>query len=429
MNGSPFYKYLRHPRLKVSSFIRLFISFFSLKISLADSKMGDQPDLSEKEIDAENTPEDPTLTAKEECGNHKNAEEDQQKTTGADSSSEEWQHLDNTVPDEAFPSLGCPVNKDQEDTIPDDSQKGLVEESTNTDNTPTCSDTTKEGSQLGDDEVETHVDESGPPVTSLSCESKDVDQSNSTSNHEKLDKEVNLSDGNEKGTNAEGEDSETHESESNNVDDNQVDGPSDNQAHKIDENIGNTINGDQVDEEVAEETNDNGIHHISEGESSDTQNDGSNGEEDNSQRDDDDEDTKSVSSTDSNYFSKTWRYLPEDEDIAEGNEMDLKFDDQAIEDLEANVNDMDDESPSRLEWLRQKRLLAGLQLSKNERRLERLIDRVMCLIGQENIKAQFLALKARIEADKARGEDFKNAHHDIMITGSIGTGQLISGIA
>ncbi|GLB05448.1 hypothetical protein AtubIFM57258_000734 [Aspergillus tubingensis] len=387
--------------------------------------MGEQPGLTEKEIDAENTIEEPTPTAKEECGNQKNAEEDQQKTTGADSSSEEWQHLDNTIPDEASSSLGCPVNKDLEGTIPDDSQKGLMEESTITDNKPTCSDTTKEGSQLGDDEViETHVDESGPTVTSLSCEGKDVNQSNSTSNHEKLDKEVNLSDGNEKGTNAEGEDSETHEPEYNNVDDNQVDGPSDNQVHKIDENIGNTINGDQVDEEVAEEMNDNGMQHNSE-ESSNTQTDRNNGEEDNSQCDEDDEDTKSVSSTDSDCFLKTWTFLPEDEDIAEGNEMDLKFDDQAIEDLEANVNDMDDESPSRLEWLRQKRLLAGLQLSKNEQRLERLMDRVMCLIGQENIKAQFLALKARIEADKARGEDFKNAHHDIMITGSIGTGKTI----
>lgn len=384
--------------------------------------MGEQPGLTEKEIDAENTIEEPTPTAKEECGDQKNAEEDQQKTTGADSSSEEWQHLDNTVPDEASSSLGCPVNKDLEDTIPDDSQKGLVEESTNTVNTPTCSDTTKEGSQLGDDEaIETHVDEGEPPATISSSENKDVDQGNSSPNRERLDEEVNLLDSKEKWTNAEGEDSETHESENNNVDDNQ--------AHKIDENIGNTINGDQVNEEIAEETNDNGIHHNSEGESSDTQNDGYNGEEDNSQRDDDDEDTKSASSTDSNYFFKTWRYLPEDEDIAEGNEMDLKFDDQAIEDLEANVNDMDDESPSRLEWLRQKRLLAGLQLSKNEQRLERLMDRVMCLIGQENIKAQFLALKARIEADKARGEDFKNAHHDIMITGSIGTGQFISGIA
>ena len=386
--------------------------------------MGEQPGPSEKEIVAENTIEDSTPTTKEECGNQQNAEEDQQKTTGADSSSEEWQHLDNTVPDEASSSLGCPVNKDLEGTIPDDSQNGLVEESTNTDNTPTCSDTTKEGSQLGDDEViETHVDESGPTVTSLSCESKYVDQSNSTSNPEKLDNEVNLSDGNEKRTNPEGEDSKTHEPEYNNVDDNQVDGPSDNQVHKIDENIGNTINGDQVDEEITEETNDNGIHHNSEEESSATQNDKNNGEEDNSQCDEDDEDTKSVSSTDSNYFFKTWKYLPEDEDIAEGNEMDLKFDDQAIEDLEANVYDMDDDSPSRLEWLRQKRLSARPQPSKNEKMLERLMDRVMCLIGQESVKAQFLAIKARIEAGKSRGEDFKKVHYGIIITGNIGTGQ------
>ncbi|PYH69896.1 uncharacterized protein BO88DRAFT_481225 [Aspergillus vadensis CBS 113365] len=375
--------------------------------------MGEQPGLSEKEIDAENTIKDSTVTTMKKCGNQQNAEGDQQKTTGADSSSDEWQHLDNTVPDEAFSSLGCPVNKDLEDTVPDDSPKSLVEGNTTTGNTPTCGDTetkktgdtTKEGSQLGDDEAFFfHVDEGEPPATSFSSENKDVDKGNSSPNHEGLDEEVNLLDSEEKWTNAE-EDSETHEPENNNVDDN------------------------QVDEEIAEETNDNGFQHNSEEESSDIQNNGNNGEEDNSQCDEDDEDTKSVSSTDSNYFLKTWRYLPEDEDIAAGNEMDLKFDDQAIEDLEANVDDMDDESPSRLEWLRQKRLLAGLQLSKNEQRLERLMDRVMCLIGQENVKAQFLALKARIEADKSRGEDFKNAHHDIIITGSIGAGQCISGIA
>ncbi|KAI3030392.1 O-methyltransferase family protein [Aspergillus niger] len=384
--------------------------------------MGEQPGLSDEDIDVNTIIEEPTPTTKEECDSQQNDEEDQPKSTGADFNSDEWQHLDNTVVDEASSS-------DLEGTVPDNSQENSSEEITNTKNTASCGDvangemddTTKEGSQPGDEEaVETHVDEDGPTVTSLSNEKKDVNQSNSSVNHEELHGEVNFSDSEEQRVNA-----DKKESETNKLEDNKVDGQYYDRIPKIDAEIGDKTDGDQIDNDKAEEDRDNRSQGNSDDESSDNRNDGNNGEEDKSQRDKDDEDTKSVSSTDSDYFLKAWTYLPEDEDNADRSDMDLKFDDQAIEDLEANVYDMDDDSPSRLEWLRQKRLSARPQPSKNEKMLERLMDRVMCLIGQESVKAQFLAIKARIEAGKSRGEDFKKVHYGIIITGNIGTGKTI----
>jgi hypothetical protein len=64
--------------------------------------MGEQSGPSDEDIDVESTNEEPTPTTKEEFDSQQNAEEDQPKTTGADSSSDEWQYLDNTVLDEAY---------------------------------------------------------------------------------------------------------------------------------------------------------------------------------------------------------------------------------------------------------------------------------------------------------------------------------------
>ncbi|GCB17518.1 stage V sporulation protein K [Aspergillus awamori] len=393
--------------------------------------MGEQQGPSDEDIDVETTIEEPIPTSKEECDSQQNAGGNQPKTTGADSSSDEWQHLDNTVLDEAFSSLDCTEHKDLEGTVPDNPQEQSSEENTSTKDTASCGDfaneetdnTAKEGSQPDNDEaVETHVDEGGPTAPSLPSEKKDVNQSNSSANYEGLNeevKEVNLSDSEEQRVNADGEDGETHKLEDNKVVDIQVDGQYYDQIPKIDEESGDKTDGDQVDYDKAEENRDNSSQGNSDDESNDNRNDGNYGEEDNNQRDEDDEDTKSVSSTDSDHFLKTWTYLPEDKDNADRSDMDLKFDDQAIEDLQANVYDMDDDSPSRLEWLRQKRLPARPQPSKNEKRLERLMDRVMCLIGQESVKAQFLAIKARIEAGKSRGEDFKKVHYGKTIVAKL----------
>ncbi|GLA33564.1 hypothetical protein AnigIFM63309_000395 [Aspergillus niger] len=64
--------------------------------------MGEQSGPSDEDIDVESTNEEPTPTTKEEFDSQQNAEEDQPKTTGADSSSDEWQYLDNTDLDEAY---------------------------------------------------------------------------------------------------------------------------------------------------------------------------------------------------------------------------------------------------------------------------------------------------------------------------------------
>ncbi|KAL2814097.1 P-loop containing nucleoside triphosphate hydrolase protein [Aspergillus cavernicola] len=62
-------------------------------------------------------------------------------------------------------------------------------------------------------------------------------------------------------------------------------------------------------------------------------------------------------------------------------------------------------------------------LGPTERQLERVLDRVMCLIGQEPIKEDILAVKARVEHGKARREDMKAMRFDLAIMGNPGTGK------
>ncbi|TLD12337.1 uncharacterized protein PgNI_04951 [Pyricularia grisea] len=58
--------------------------------------------------------------------------------------------------------------------------------------------------------------------------------------------------------------------------------------------------------------------------------------------------------------------------------------------------DLDDDSPSRLEWLRQKR---------EEGAVSKALDQAMCLIGLEQVKSELLQGKAAIDARRRRGED------------------------
>lgn len=80
------------------------------------------------------------------------------------------------------------------------------------------------------------------------------------------------------------------------------------------------------------------------------------------------------------------------------------------EDLES----LTDDSPSRLEWLRQK---------KDEGQTNEHLDSVMSMVGLEAIKAHFLDVKQRVEAAKRWGEDMKSLKLDLIMTGRDGTGK------
>jgi hypothetical protein len=75
-----------------------------------------------------------------------------------------------------------------------------------------------------------------------------------------------------------------------------------------------------------------------------------------------------------------------------------------------------DDSPSRLEWLRQKR-------EKNEKNEH--LDRLMSMVGHEQIKAHFLAVKDRVDVAKRWKEDMKSINLDLILHGNDGTGQCL----
>lgn len=71
------------------------------------------------------------------------------------------------------------------------------------------------------------------------------------------------------------------------------------------------------------------------------------------------------------------------------------------------------ESPSRQEWLRQKR-------EGNEH--NEYLDSIMSMVGHEQVKAHFLDVKATVEAAKRWGEDVKRLKLDLILHGNDGTG-------
>lgn len=83
--------------------------------------------------------------------------------------------------------------------------------------------------------------------------------------------------------------------------------------------------------------------------------------------------------------------------------------------LEIDPTKMEDESPSRLEWLRQKTELG----EENEP-----LDRLMCMVGLEDVKAHFLLVKARVEAAKRR-DAMGELRLDLVLMGSLGTGMML----
>ncbi|KAJ4250924.1 hypothetical protein NW762_011574 [Fusarium torreyae] len=75
---------------------------------------------------------------------------------------------------------------------------------------------------------------------------------------------------------------------------------------------------------------------------------------------------------------------------------------------------MDDESPSRLKWLRQKREHG----EQNEA-----MDEIMSMVGIEKVKAHFLWAKERAEIAKRWKEDMRHINFDLVIHGGDGTGK------
>ncbi|KAH0556353.1 hypothetical protein GP486_005723 [Trichoglossum hirsutum] len=77
------------------------------------------------------------------------------------------------------------------------------------------------------------------------------------------------------------------------------------------------------------------------------------------------------------------------------------------------LEEIDDDSPSRLEWLRQRR---------KERASNKYIDKVMEMVGREDIKSHFLKMKARIETAKRQQVNILEEHFSTAFFGNPGTG-------
>ena len=72
-------------------------------------------------------------------------------------------------------------------------------------------------------------------------------------------------------------------------------------------------------------------------------------------------------------------------------------------------------SPSELEWQRQK----NLEGADNEH-----IDAIMSLVGLEDVKAQVLRIKAKIDLSKRQNTSIKEERFNIVLLGNPGTGTL-----
>lgn len=90
------------------------------------------------------------------------------------------------------------------------------------------------------------------------------------------------------------------------------------------------------------------------------------------------------------------------------------FDKESIDGL--SPEDCDDDDPSRLEWLRQKRV----EYAQN-----RYMDRIMSLPGLTEAKAFMLDAKAKIQAANRRETQFKKINLDVIFSGNPGTGKTL----
>lgn len=74
----------------------------------------------------------------------------------------------------------------------------------------------------------------------------------------------------------------------------------------------------------------------------------------------------------------------------------------------------EDDSPARLEWLRQKKV----EYAENKH-----LDTLMSLPGLEEAKAMFLHAKAKFQAATRRETNLKKDNFDVCFTGNEGTGK------
>lgn len=75
----------------------------------------------------------------------------------------------------------------------------------------------------------------------------------------------------------------------------------------------------------------------------------------------------------------------------------------------------DADSPSRIEWLRQK----DVEGAENN-----CIDSLMAMVGLEEVKAHFLRMKARIETARRQSVDMSKERFGVALVGNPGTGKL-----
>ena len=81
---------------------------------------------------------------------------------------------------------------------------------------------------------------------------------------------------------------------------------------------------------------------------------------------------------------------------------------------------IDDDSPSRKEWLRQKR---------EEKQENKHLDRAMSIVGHEDVKAYFLYVKDRVEVAKRWREDLSQLKFDLILHGNRGIGKSPSALS
>jgi hypothetical protein len=90
-------------------------------------------------------------------------------------------------------------------------------------------------------------------------------------------------------------------------------------------------------------------------------------------------------------------------------------DDSDTESLDGlSPEDTKDESPARIEWLRQKDI---------EKAENKYLDRLMSLPGLEETKTMFLHAKAKVQAATRRETSLKKENFDVVFTGNEGTGK------
>jgi hypothetical protein len=83
-----------------------------------------------------------------------------------------------------------------------------------------------------------------------------------------------------------------------------------------------------------------------------------------------------------------------------------------IEDLKG----VDDNSPSRLEWIRQR---------NEEDATNKYIDELMTMVGLEDIKYHFLKMKSRAEVARRQEVDLSEERFNVVFVGNPGTGKSV----